>query len=128
MPELTNEQQALLSSSTELVTAFGVLGDDRARLARADADYQGIVEKRAQSSALFNAANTEFLQTPQEPDLLQRLIDATNTLIVDSTRMQALKAVRDDAELTNRIAQNSYDAARSDFQDKVNGFLAPTSL
>lgn len=123
MPDITTEQQAMFTASSELVTAFSTLADDHERMKQADTSYEAIATKRAETAQLFVMANADFLAAPQDSDALRRLIDVGTLLLADSTQMRSLKTAKDDADLTETVAAKSYDTVRSDFEAKVKTFL-----
>jgi len=123
MPDITSEQQAMFTASSELVSAFVTLNGDQSRMQQADAAYDVIAAKRGETAQLFAMANIDFLNAPQDTDALQRLIDVTAVLIADSTQMRTLKTAKDDADLTASVALHSYQTVRGDFEAKVRLFL-----
>lgn len=130
MPENipTPEQQALISATTDLVVAFATLVEDNAKMQEADDAYDAILAARAQHLADFNSANAAFSANPTDAALLQNFLQAIQVLGADSQSQAVAKVAKDEADTTDGVAVNSYNAVMEDTKAKFEAFIAANSV
>lgn len=124
----TTEQQALFSSTTDLVAAFQTLVEDNAKMKEADDAYDAILAARAQHLADFTTANAAFSANPTDATLLQNFLQAIQVLGQDSQSQAVAKVAKDEADTTDGVAVNSYNAVLTDTKATFEAFIAANSV
>ena len=130
MPENvpTPEQQALISSTTDLVAAFQTLVDDNALMKDADDAYDAVAVQRDQHLADFQAANAAFSANPSDPQLLANFLSSISKLGQTSQDQSVKKLAKDEADATDGVALASYDVVKADVQIKFEAFIAANTV